>query len=137
MPYTYAKVEELEKADMVGNHQCVALVRHFAGAPATLGWKQGEAVRGNRTLRKGTAIATFVNGKYANHQTGNHAALYMGQTPDGILVMDQWASKRLGIITSRVLRSKGQHNNGSYIDPSNNADAFFVIEQEALCTINP
>lgn len=64
---------------MVGNHQCVALVRHYAGAPATLAWKQGEAVLGNRLLRKGTAIATFVNGKYANHQQGNHAALYMGQ----------------------------------------------------------
>ena len=69
---------------MVGNHQCVALVRHYAGAPATLAWKQGEAVLGNRLLRKGTAIATFVNGKYANQQQGNHEALYMGQTLDGI-----------------------------------------------------
>lgn len=61
MPYTYTKVDDLEKTTMVGNHQCVALVRHYAGAPATLAWKQGEAVLGNRLLRKGTAIATFLN----------------------------------------------------------------------------
>lgn len=107
MSYIYTKVDELERTAMVGNHQCVALVRHFAGAPATLGWRQGDAVRGNHMLRKGTAIATFINGRYANHHTGNHAALYWGQTPDGILVMDQWANKRFGTISSRVLRSKG------------------------------
>ena len=78
---------------------------------------------GNRLLRKGTAIATFINGRYANH-----AALYMGQTLDGIIVMDQWTGKRLGIVTSRTLRSKGQYKNGLHIDPCNNADAFFVIE---------
>ena len=128
MSYTYTKVDDLEKTTMVGNHQCVALVRHYAGAPATLAWKQGEAVLGNRLLRKGTAIATFINGKYANHQRGNHAALYMGQTLDGIIIMDQWSGKRLGVVTSRTLRSKGQYKNGLHIDPSNNADAFFVIE---------
>lgn len=83
---------------------------------------------GNRLLRKGTAIATFINGKYANHQQGNHAALYMGQTLNGILVMDQWTGKRPGVVTSRTLRAKGQYKNGLHIDPSNNADAFFVIE---------
>ena len=123
MSYTYSKVDELEKTTMVGNHQCVALVRHYAGAPATLAWKQGEAVLGNRLLRKGTAIATFINGRYANH-----AALYMGQALDGILVMDQWKDKRPPLVTSRTLRSKGRYKNGLYIDPSNNADAFFVIE---------
>ncbi|KAB8042292.1 BPSL0067 family protein [Janthinobacterium aquaticum] len=128
MSYTYTKVDDLEKTNMVGNHHCVALVRHYAGAPATLSWKQGEAVLGNRLLRKGTAIATFVNGKYANHRSGNHAALYMGQMADGILVMDQWVNKRYGIVSSRVLRAKGQNKDGLYIDPSNNADAFFVIE---------
>ncbi|WP_402720359.1 BPSL0067 family protein [Janthinobacterium rivuli] len=75
MSYAYSKVTDLEKTFLVGNHQCVALVRHYTGAPATSAWKQGEAVLGNRLLRKGTAIATFINGKYANHQQGNHAAL--------------------------------------------------------------
>lgn len=42
--------------------------------------------------------------------------------------MDQWAGKRLGVISSRSLRAKGKYKNALYIDPSNNADAFFVIE---------
>ena len=79
MSYTYTKVDDLEKTTMVGNHQCVALVRHYAGAPAALAWKQGEAVLGNRLLRKGTAIATFINGKYANHHQGNQRPCIWGR----------------------------------------------------------
>ncbi|WP_219133093.1 BPSL0067 family protein [Janthinobacterium sp. UMAB-60] len=69
-----------------------------------------------------------INWKYANHQQGNHAALHMGQALDGIIEMDQWSGKRPGAVTSRTVRSKGQYKNGLHIDPSNNADAFFVIE---------
>ena len=128
MPYIYGRVDELEKTTMAGNHQCVALVREFAGAPLTLAWRQGEAVMGNLLIKKATAIATFVDGRYANRSYGNHAAIYLGQTPAGILVMDQWTGKRLGVISSRSLRAKGKYKNALYIDPSNNADAFFVIE---------
>ncbi|WP_296002459.1 BPSL0067 family protein [Rugamonas sp.] len=128
MSYTYSKVSDLENSEMVGNHQCVALVRKFAGAPPTLAWKQGAAVFGNSSLKKGTAIATFVNGKYANMNHGNHAALYMGQTPDGIRVMDQWKTKKVKFISSRTIHSKGKTKSGAYIRPSDNADAFFVIE---------
>lgn len=113
---------------MVGNHQCVALVREYADAPPTLAWRQGEAVFGNRTLKKGTAIATFVNGKYAKHNHGNHAALYMGQTLNGVLVMDQWKNKKDQLVTSRAIRSKGKNKKGLFIQASDNADAFFVIE---------
>lgn len=128
MSYIYSKVSDLEKTNMVGNHQCVALVRVYAGAPATLAWKQGEAVFGNRSLKKGTAIATFVNGKYANQSHGNHAAIYIGQAPDGIIVMDQWKKKNDPHVTSRVIHPQGKSKSGAYIRPSDNADAFFVIE---------
>lgn len=128
MSYTYSKVSDLEGTEMVGNHQCVALVRKFAGAPATLAWKQGAAVLGNNSLKKGTAIATFVNGKYPNKNSGNHAAFYMGQTSGGIIIMDQWNNKKNNHITSRKIPSKGKTKNGAYVRPSDNADAFFVIE---------
>lgn len=128
MSYTYGKVDELENSKMVGNHQCVALVREYAGAPVTLAWKQGDAVLGNRLLKKGTAIATFVNGKYGNRSRGNHAAFYLGQVAGGILVMDQWKNKTDKLVTSRTIRSKGTNDKGEYIQSSDNADAFFVIE---------
>ena len=41
MSYTYTKVDDLEKTTMVGNHQCVALVRHYAGAPCHVGLEAG------------------------------------------------------------------------------------------------
>jgi hypothetical protein len=128
MPYIYAKVDALEDSAMVGSHQCVALVQHYARAPVTSSWKQGAAVLGNRFLAKGTAIATFVNGRYANQSHGNHAALFIAHVPGGIVVMDQWKTKKDALITSRTIRSKGKNRNGSYIHPSDNADAFFVID---------
>src|SRR5450830_452431 len=128
MPYTYSKVDELEDVDMVGSHQCVALVQHYADAPTTASWKPGAAVLGNRFLKKGTAIATFTDGRYANHSHGNHAALFIAHVPGGILVMDQWKTNKNKLITSRTIRSKGKNRNGSYIQPGDNADAFFVIE---------
>ncbi len=128
MSYSYSKVDELEKTNMVGSHQCVALVQKYAGAPVTLAWRQGAAVMGGRSLAKGTAIATFVNGKYPNRRHGNHAALFLRQGSNGIYVMDQWNGKRDGLVTSRFIRAKGKDKRGKLITPSDNADAFYVIE---------
>ncbi|MGF1689602.1 BPSL0067 family protein [Photobacterium japonica] len=92
-------------------------------------WVEGIPVRGNRTkIRLGTAIATFVDGKYPNKRTGNHAALYISQFSGGIWVMDQWASENA--INARLIKFKGRNADGSYVDPSNNADAFSVIMHE-------
>jgi nitrous oxide reductase accessory protein NosL len=40
----------------------------------------------------GTAIATFVDGKYPQNAKG-HAAIYVGQNALGIQVLDQWDAK--------------------------------------------
>jgi hypothetical protein len=128
MPYRYEDAIELENSEMVGDHECVALVKRYAGTPNTSLWKQGSAVLGNLALQKGTAIATFEDGKYQNRKHGNHAALYLGQVSGGIRVMDQWRIKKDGLVTSRIIRAKGKNNQGRFIQPSDNADAFFVIE---------
>ena len=126
--YIYADVDALEGINKVGSKQCVALVQLEAGAPITSTWREGAAVRGNQTIARGTAIATFVNGRYASNAHGNHAALYMGQDATGITVMDQWYSDRTKpTISSRHILFRGKNRNGSYVDPSNNADAFSVI----------
>nr|WP_286159349.1 BPSL0067 family protein [Janthinobacterium sp. HH01] len=85
MPYTYSKVDDLEGEERVGTHQCVALVQHYTSAGPTVGWTQGEAVLGNQLVKKGTAIATFVKGRYPNHSHGNHAALFVRQGTNGIM----------------------------------------------------
>ncbi|SFS09674.1 BPSL0067 family protein [Sphingomonas jatrophae] len=124
-PYVYAEVEDLEGTDKVGGGQCVALVQHYTSAPLTANWTEGAVVKGQTLLAKGTAIATFVGGKYPNKAHGNHAALYISQDATGITVMDQWTKK--ANVSSRKLLFKGKDKNGNFIDPSNNADAFSVI----------
>lgn len=128
MAYVYAKVDDLEGTDKVGSKQCVALLQHYAGLPRTSSWTEGKVVLGELTLEKGTAIATFVNGKYPNQGSGNHAAFYISQTLTGIWVMDQWSSDATKPkVSKRFLRKRGKNAAGGYVDPSNNAEAYSVI----------
>jgi hypothetical protein len=128
MSYVYPNAAELKDQPVVGSHQCVALVQEYAGAPATPQWRQGESVVGNTMLKPGTAIATFVNGRYPNHRHGNHAALYVRQGLGGIYVADQWKAGNKTKISVRLIRSRGKDKKGRFINASDNADAFSVIE---------
>lgn len=116
----------------VGTGQCVALVEAYTNVrrPAATYWQPDGAVRGNAALQRGTAIATFVNGRYPSHPHGNHAALYISQDAKGIWVVDQYIGHggTASGITKRYLRFKGALPSGTYIDPSNNGDAFSVIK---------
>jgi hypothetical protein len=128
MPYVYAKVDDLDGTALVGTHQCVDLVKTYAKAPESALWKEGKKVKGNPSITKGTAIATFVNKKYPNLSHGNHAALYVSQDASGIWVMDQWkGDAKKPTVSKRYLRSKGEAG-GKFVDPCNNADAFSVID---------
>ncbi|PIT17504.1 hypothetical protein BGI33_02805 [Snodgrassella alvi] len=97
------------------SHECVAVVKYFAKAPQTTIWKKGARVKGNNSIRPGTAIATFDSrGKYHGH-----AAIYINQTAAGINVYDQWKGRPL---FSRTIF----FNHHEYI--SNDGDQFYVIE---------
>lgn len=129
MAYVYSQAQSLDKADKVGSFQCVALVQHYASAPVTSAWREGERVMGNKSLMPGTAIATFENGRYPNRPHGNHAAFYLSQLANGIYVVDQWVDMvRKPKISKRFIRCKGKSKSGTFIDPSDNADAYSVIE---------
>src|SRR5579883_640602 len=83
----------------------------------THAWKKGLQVKGKKDILPGTAIATFdSNGKYSGH-----AAIYEGQTSDGINVVDQWVAPPAKAIHKRMLRF-GAHGN------ANNGDNFFIID---------
>lgn len=91
MSYRYPDAAKLEGTDMVGTHQCVDLVKHYAHAPVTALWREGPRVLDTALIPAGTAIATFVEGRYRSHAHGNHAALFLRREGDCIWVMDQWA----------------------------------------------
>lgn len=128
MAYVYSKVDGLEGEEKVKTQECVALIQHYTDAGPANGWRQGEAVFGNQMVRKGTAIATFKKGRYPNQKHGNHAAFFLRQAVNGIYVMDQWRDKSKPKISERFLESLGTRKDGTFKNPSNNADAFFVIE---------
>jgi len=116
-----AKNPEHYKGKVVGTGQCVSFVQKVANCPVTASWKQGKHVKG-ATIPEGTAIATFVSGKYPNLSHGNHAAIYVEQNDEGIVVWDQWKGQS---VHKRTLRFKGMKDKGS---KSNNGDWFYVIE---------
>ena len=129
MPYVYPNVDDLDGHDLVGSQHCVVLVQTYAKAPKAADWKQGVSVRGKLLLAKGTAIATFADGVYKNQSHGNHAALYLSQDQGGIWVMDQWrGDPRKPVVSQHYLQFKGTRKDGSWVDTSNNGDAFSVIE---------
>ena len=129
MTYVFSDVDELEMTDKVGSKQCVALLQHYAKLPPTAMWKEGKSAYGALIIAKGTAIATFVDGRYKSLPTANHAAFYVSQDAGGIWIMDQWADNiKKPKVSKRYILKKGKLKNGQYVDPSNNAEAYSVIE---------
>jgi hypothetical protein len=127
MAYIYADVDKLENTDLVGNGQCVVLVQAFAKVPESKRWTEGDEVLDNPSITKGTAIATFVKGKYPNQDHDNHAALFISHGAGGFWVMDQWKKKLK--VSKRFIRVKGDiGSDGTYPDAANNAKAFAVID---------
>ena|SRR6478735_8450113 len=128
MSYICNNYKDLENKPPVGSRQCVALIQECAKAPLTASWREGKQVRRNSLLPPGTAIATFVNGRYPNRPHGNHAAIYVRQDATAIYVLDQWKDDKKTRITIRPIRFLGKDKDGNFINPSNNGDAFSVIE---------
>jgi hypothetical protein len=85
--------EKLE-GKVVGSGQCPGIVQSYGGLPLTKFWFEGPKVKGLDAVPYGTAIATFIGGKYKSLKHGNHVAIYIRQDPvKGLLVFDQWTGQ--------------------------------------------
>lgn len=127
MPYVYKDVRKLVGQPKVGDAECVTLVRQFSKAPPASTWQEGAHVLGNINISEGTAIANFENGRWPGKPRGNHSAFYLGQVSNGIYVVDQWLTNGSPNIRKHFIPARGKKPDGSYITPSDNADAFSVI----------
>jgi len=104
------------------SRHCVAAVKKFCGAPQTSQWRKGVLVKGNHSIRKGTAIATF---EAANGGYQGHAAIYMGQDGIAIQVLDQWdGTTDLSKFGPRSIRFNRPAD--TYL--SNNGDLYYVVD---------
>jgi len=114
---------------VIGDGQCVEVVKLICGCPQTALWKRGALVKGIPIL-PGTAIATFdppnaelPNGRYGNHEDGrSHAAVYLGQDLEGLRVLDQWAGEHAKPCHERKIWFDDKRTN------VNNGNKFYVIE---------
>lgn len=130
MPYIYPAVQSLNRKPKISDGECISLVRAYTDVGPTSRWRQGATVFGNKNIATGTAIATFVNGRWPALARGNHAALYVGQSSDGIYVLDQWndAEGKKTKMEIRKIQVRPKLSNGRFVTPSDNALAFSVIE---------
>ncbi|CAN5868555.1 hypothetical protein BH11PLA1_BH11PLA1_15050 [soil metagenome] len=117
----------------VGNGHCVKLVQALLPAIGTTPmWRPGAAVASG--LAAGTAIATFVKGKYENDAIHHrsHAAIYLRHVGTNIEVFDQYIGKAP---SKRTIGARGADNcttpkgNPKFCFWTNDADRYFVIEQ--------
>ena len=103
---------------VIGNGHCVSLIRACSDAPTTNYWLAGEQVT-KSSPKPGTVIATFENGKYPN-RIGYHAAVFISQNQDGILVWDQWKGKP---VHQRLIRIGNKKTKAS-----NSAQAYRIVK---------
>jgi len=97
-PYVATKYRQFTR--MVGDGECVPLVEKATGAPVpATSWREGKSLADHPDIPEGTAIATFVNGKYPNAPAGNHAAIFVRYATvngrdaiiiDAIIIYDQY-----------------------------------------------
>jgi hypothetical protein len=106
---------------VVGDGQCVSLIKSCSSAPNTSNWRPGAKILDypSNSLTKGTIIATFKNGRYPN-KNGYHAAIYMRHDASGIWVWDQWLGKP---VHQRLIRIR--HDRA---EPANTAQAYRVVQ---------
>lgn len=129
MPHVYKDARLLDGQEKIGDMECVYLVKHYTDLGWTGSWREGEKVVENKNIASGTAIATFVNGKWPGLAHGNHAAFYTGQVSNGIYILDQWPDMdKKKKISKRFIYRLGKDKNGNYIRPTENADAYSIIE---------
>ena len=108
-----------------GYTECVVFVQKAAGAQHTSTWRPGlkisEAQAGQ--IPRGTAIATFdSNGRYPTDGRGRHAAIYLENNSQRIVVLDQWNDQ--GEVRQRMIWFHGKPGTSR----SNDANAYYVIK---------
>ena len=90
----------------------VQYVFYKAGNPLgrTSSWRQGTLVKGNK-IPPGTAIASFRNNRFSQ----DHAAILIRETPNGLLVWDQYnhPPKAWGRRTLYFRDNNDRSNNGN------------------------
>lgn len=142
MTYIYSDVRRLIGGPVYGDGNCALMVQHYAKLPKHDYWRQGAHVVDQASIWPGTAIATLENGRYPNNPHNNHVAFFYKfgkRNPNGtwasIFIVEQYRPSGgypgSGQIQLREIPARGKVDpkfGDHWRDPSNNADAFYIIE---------
>lgn len=123
--HVYEGAANLQRKQKVGDGDCVDLIKRYTDVGWTGRWRAGAQVLNNPAIKPGTAIATFVNGRWPGLSRGNHAAFFLRHGVNGFWVIDQYAEKKL--IESRFIEIQHPVQGRPY-SISNDARAFYTIE---------
>lgn len=145
MPHVYREVDKLLEQPRVGSGTCIDIVKLLV--PGLIGrstatWREGinvmEAYKAGRPIPRGTAIATFENGRYPQrcqsgyHGSCHHAGLLLAVQAGGIWIADQWTAPERPTIKARFIRLPPPRRvklaDGAWRDAGNNPYAYAVIE---------
>ena len=88
-------------------------------------------VKGNMSIRPGTAIATFDrDGHYGNHTDGrSHAAIYLGQDAERIHVIEQWNVWDHGQLVKHIAPHERIISfNNPKVQSINQGENYYVVE---------
>jgi hypothetical protein len=126
----------VDDADFGSPIQCVFLVKKYSDCGSASAWKQGQLVseavascsaNAQEGMERGTAIATFKDGKYPNHSAGNHACFFIEAQDDGsgFVVLEQHVKPFPDKIQMRLIKYKGKPKDGQV--EADNGDCYSVI----------
>ncbi|MEJ7806721.1 MAG: BPSL0067 family protein [Telluria sp.] len=133
MPYICPNLRALEDQLLAGDGDAASLIRSTVPGlrgTASSGWRQGAPVVGAQRIARGTAIATFEDGRYANRSGVDHAAIFLEYAGAGIWVLEQGDGDDGGAVQRFIPTGEAGHD-GSLAEPSKAAAAFSVIELRA------
>lgn len=131
MPYICPNLRSVEASAVVDDGDCVALIRtNVPGLRGTShsGWRQGAPVVGEARIARGTAIATFDDGRFPNRSGIDHAAIFLAYGGAGIWVLEQRGGKDSATVRRRFIPTGQPGHSGAFFAPGNAAAAFSVIE---------
>lgn len=133
MPFICPNLRSIEEQAIAGDGDGsgVALIRSSVPGlrgTSSSGWRAGAAVVGEQRIARGTAIATFEDGRYANRPGFDHAAIFLEYAGAGIWVLEQRAGDDSASVQRSFIPTGQAGHDGSFADPTKAAAAFSVIE---------
>lgn len=111
-----------------GTHmgECVSLgKRRCPGLPRTKFFRPGAKVQGRTDIPVGTLIAAFVNG--SDWDKYGHLAIYIGQSDAGLIIVDQYVKKEVGV-TKNTLQWHKKNSGASVQSQGENYHVLVTIE---------